>query len=159
MAGSSNRPSPSTPSSTPSATTATSEGGLSGKWKGQYSGTYNGSFVLDWTQSGSGLSGTITLSSPPGTLSLHGYSYVPGVRISGEVKSGHVTLEIGGSAAAEGTLHDGPRESLVGELGGEAINLSAHQRVTLARYARSSRRLVAAERAAARALGPVDALL
>ena len=94
-----------------------------------------------------------------GTLSLHGYSYVPGVRISGEVKSGHVTLEIGGSAAAEGTLHDGPRESLVGELGGEAINLSAHQRVTLARYARSSRRLVAAERAAARALGPLDALL
>lgn len=94
-----------------------------------------------------------------GSLSFHGYSYIPGVRISGELRPNQVTLEVGGPAAAEGTLHNGPHESLVGELGGQVINLSAHQRVTLGSYGRSSRRLAAAEGAAARALGPLDALL
>ena len=47
--------------------------GLSGKWRGQYSGAYQGHFVLRWHQSGSRLSGTITLSAPSrGTVPIHG---------------------------------------------------------------------------------------
>jgi hypothetical protein len=47
--------------------------GLSGKWRGRYSGAYTGHFVLRWHQSGSRLSGTITLSAPSrGTIPIHG---------------------------------------------------------------------------------------
>jgi hypothetical protein len=47
--------------------------GLSGKWRGRYSGAYQGHFVLRWHQSGSRLSGTITLSAPArGTVPIHG---------------------------------------------------------------------------------------
>ena len=47
--------------------------GLSGKWRGQYSGAYQGHFVLRWHQSGSRLTGTITLSTPArGTVPIHG---------------------------------------------------------------------------------------
>lgn len=50
-----------------------SSSGLSGKWRGQYSGAYQGHFVLRWHQSGSRLSGTITLSAPSrGTVPIHG---------------------------------------------------------------------------------------
>jgi peptidoglycan hydrolase-like protein with peptidoglycan-binding domain len=45
---------------------------LSGKWNGKYSGNYTGTFVLDWEQTGSKLSGTIMLSAPAATLSLNG---------------------------------------------------------------------------------------
>ncbi len=45
---------------------------LSGVWAGKYSGAYTGTFVLDWKQTGSKLSGTIELSAPPTTLSLNG---------------------------------------------------------------------------------------
>ena len=45
---------------------------LSGTWLGQYSGGYNGTFTLHWTQSGSKLTGTITLSQPRGTSSVNG---------------------------------------------------------------------------------------
>jgi hypothetical protein len=39
---------------------------------GQYSGAFQGTFILIWRQSGSGLSGHITISAPPNTLSIHG---------------------------------------------------------------------------------------
>jgi hypothetical protein len=45
---------------------------LSGTWSGQYSGGYNGTFTLQWTQSGSKLTGTIKLSQPSGTFSING---------------------------------------------------------------------------------------
>jgi hypothetical protein len=52
---------------------AAADTGLSGKWRGQYSGAYQGHFVLRWHQSGSRLSGTITLSAPSrGTVPIHG---------------------------------------------------------------------------------------
>jgi hypothetical protein len=56
------------------ATSATAAAaGLSGHWSGQYSGAYSGTFSLNWTQSGSSLSGHISLSYPAGeVLSLHG---------------------------------------------------------------------------------------
>jgi pimeloyl-ACP methyl ester carboxylesterase len=58
-------------------------------------------------------------------LSLHGYSYVPGVTLTGTIKSERVTLRVGGSAAAHGTLRLGPRRALVGELGGQRVLVPA----------------------------------
>ena len=59
-----------------------------------------------------------------GTLRFHGYSYVPGVSISGTLKAASVTLRVGGSAAARGTLRLGPHKALVGELGGQRVHLN-----------------------------------
>ena len=59
--------------SAPQPAAAAPSTGLSGKWSGRYSGTYQGTFVLRWHQSGSRLSGRITLSAPArGTLPIHG---------------------------------------------------------------------------------------
>jgi hypothetical protein len=63
---------PAATSSTPPATTTTSGGGLPGTWSGKYSGAYSGTFKLDWTQSGSSLSGKITLTDPPETTGITG---------------------------------------------------------------------------------------
>lgn len=60
------------PTGTTATTAPASEAGLSGQWKGQYGGAYNGTFVLHWQQSGSSLSGKITLSSPPSTADVNG---------------------------------------------------------------------------------------
>ncbi len=57
-------------------------------------------------------------------LLFHGYSYVPGVTLSGAVKAESVTLRIGGSAAAHGVLRLGPHKALVGELGGRRVHLN-----------------------------------
>ena len=67
-----------------------------------------------------------------GGLSFHGYSYVPGVTVSGTVKTGKVTLHVGGSAAAHGTLRLGPHKALVGELGGERVSTGASPTATAA---------------------------
>jgi hypothetical protein len=48
-------------STTPSSA-ASSTAGLSGTWSGQYSGPSQGTFTLTWQQSGSKLTGTITIS-------------------------------------------------------------------------------------------------
>ncbi len=45
---------------------------LAGTWSGQYSGAYSGTFTLHWTQRGSKLVGTITLSTPHGTYDVDG---------------------------------------------------------------------------------------
>jgi hypothetical protein len=45
---------------------------LAGTWSGQYSGAFAGTFTLHWTQSRSSLSGSITLSNPPGKYSISG---------------------------------------------------------------------------------------
>jgi hypothetical protein len=67
-----------------------------------------------------------------GGLSFHGYSYVPGVTVSGTVKAEKVTLRIGGRAAAHGTLRLGPNKALVGELGGERVSTGASPTATAA---------------------------
>ena len=60
------------PASAPAAQAA-SASGLSGRWRGQYSGAYQGHFLLKWHQSGSKLTGRITLSAPTrGTLGING---------------------------------------------------------------------------------------
>jgi len=59
----------------PPATSApadTGSGELSGTWSGQYGGAFQGTFVLDWQQSGSNLSGTIQLSTEGGSLPVNG---------------------------------------------------------------------------------------
>jgi hypothetical protein len=63
---------PGSPSGEPSSSSPTAGSGLSGKWSGQYSGAFQGTFTLNWTQSGSKLSGTIRLSSFNGTLPING---------------------------------------------------------------------------------------
>ncbi len=59
------------PSATAAATAAAATE-LSGKWSGQYSGSYQGTFILNWRQSESRLTGRISISAPPGTLTIHG---------------------------------------------------------------------------------------
>ncbi len=63
-----------TVTATTTATPTTKSAGvdLSGEWKGEYSGAYTGTFVLNWKQTGSKLSGTIELSAPQTSLSLNG---------------------------------------------------------------------------------------
>ncbi len=65
-----------------------------------------------------------------GGLALHGYSYVPGVSVSGRVSSSGATLRIGGSTAAHGTLRITTHGTLTGVLGGRHVHLNPH------RYAR-----------------------
>ncbi|MGH2854737.1 MAG: alpha/beta hydrolase, partial [Solirubrobacteraceae bacterium] len=56
-------------------------------------------------------------------LRFHGYSYVPGVTLSGTVKAESIALRIGGRAAAHGTLRLGARKALVGTLGGQHVHI------------------------------------
>ncbi len=58
-----------------------------------------------------------------GTLALHGYSYIPGVTISGTINAEEAQITIGGSAAAYGSLHLGHHHTLVGNLEGESVRL------------------------------------
>jgi pimeloyl-ACP methyl ester carboxylesterase len=60
-----------------------------------------------------------------GTI-LHDYSYVPGVTITGTLRSRSTVLHVTGSSAARGTLHNGPHGSLVGSLGGRHVRLAAN---------------------------------
>jgi pimeloyl-ACP methyl ester carboxylesterase len=61
-----------------------------------------------------------------GKLILHGYSYVPGVTVSGKLSgSGGGTLRIGGRAGADGTVRISPHGSLSGVLAGRHVHFSA----------------------------------
>ncbi len=59
-------------------------------------------------------------------LRFHGYSYVPGVTLSGELDANRVTLHVGGRAAAHGTLHLGAHKGLVGQLEGQHVQVPAN---------------------------------
>lgn len=54
-----------------SAQSHTSRQSLTGSWSGRYSGTFSGTFTLRWKQTGSNLSGRITLR-PGGTVPITG---------------------------------------------------------------------------------------
>lgn len=45
---------------------------LAGTWAGQYSGALAGSFTIHWTQTGTVLHGSITLSNPKGNYGISG---------------------------------------------------------------------------------------
>ncbi len=66
------------------------------------------------------------------TFTFHGYSYVPGLTISGTLQAGKIDLRVGGAAAAHGTLRLGPREALVGRLGGRSVHLLPSHSATVA---------------------------
>jgi pimeloyl-ACP methyl ester carboxylesterase len=68
------------------------------------------------------LAGWCALSG--GTQTLHGYSYVPGVTVSGRDSAGVAKLSIGGSAAAHGTLTIA-HGTLNGVLAGRHVHLTA----------------------------------
>ncbi|HTD10383.1 MAG TPA: alpha/beta fold hydrolase [Solirubrobacteraceae bacterium] len=67
-----------------------------------------------------------------GTFSLHGYSYVPGMTLSGTIKAEAASLQVSGPAAAHGTLHLGPHHTLVGRLAGRHVVLPANSTATAA---------------------------
>jgi pimeloyl-ACP methyl ester carboxylesterase len=61
-------------------------------------------------------------------VSFHGYSYVPGVTVSGKLTPQAIVLHIGGSMAAHGNLladpqSSGPHKTLGGALGGRRVDL------------------------------------
>lgn len=58
-----------------------------------------------------------------GTYTFHGYSFVPGVTISGTLMSGGIDLRVGGSAAAHGRLRRGAKGALAGTLGGHHVHI------------------------------------
>jgi hypothetical protein len=59
----------------------------------------------------------------PTALRLHGYSWVPGVTLTGKVPlRGPATIRVGGSAAARGTLRITEHGSVRGELGGHKVS-------------------------------------
>ncbi len=66
------------------------------------------------------------------SLSFHAYSYVPGVTISGEITASAVNLQIGGYAAARGTLRLNGHKTLVGSLGGRQVQLASDPDATAA---------------------------
>lgn len=77
--------------------------GLSGNWTGHYEGAFIGSFHLSLQQSGSTLTGTITLSKPALTSSVSG-SFSDGEIHFGSVGSTTITYNgQGGSSSMGGT--------------------------------------------------------
>jgi pimeloyl-ACP methyl ester carboxylesterase len=56
-----------------------------------------------------------------GTIDFHGYAYVPGVTISGTLSPEEADLQVGGTAAAHGTLRLARHHRLAGTLGGESV--------------------------------------
>ena len=55
-----------------SSSLGTAQAKLGGKWKGQYSGAVSGHFTIHWKQTGTKLSGTISLSNPKGNYGIGG---------------------------------------------------------------------------------------
>jgi len=47
-------------------------GPLTGTWSGSYGGAFTGTFEIHWTQTGSRLHGSISLSRPKGTYGING---------------------------------------------------------------------------------------
>lgn len=80
-------------SPSPAASAAAPTVDLTGTWSGTYSGVASGTFKLTWTQTGSGLNGTIDVSSAPSTLPISGtvvgstiqFGSVGGIQYSGTV--------------------------------------------------------------------------
>jgi pimeloyl-ACP methyl ester carboxylesterase len=61
----------------------------------------------------------------PGRLVLHGYSYVPGVTVSGVISSASAELIVGGRAAAPGPLRLGRGHTLSGLLEGRQVSAAS----------------------------------
>jgi pimeloyl-ACP methyl ester carboxylesterase len=57
------------------------------------------------------------------TMVLHGYSYVPGVTVSGKITASGAKLRIGGAKAVHGTIEFDARGTLRGRLAGQRVNV------------------------------------
>jgi hypothetical protein len=68
---------------------------LAGTWSGKYSGAFSGTFTLHWTQSGSELTGTITLSGTGGKYGNSSGKY----GVSGSVHGSAITFGAVGAGA------------------------------------------------------------
>jgi ABC-type transport system substrate-binding protein len=91
-----------------SAAASTTSPHLAGSWSGHYSGAYSGTLKLHWTQSGTRLSGSITLSNPHGTYRVTGT--VKGTSI----KFGAVTVGATYTGAVSGKTMSGRYKSAGG---------------------------------------------
>jgi hypothetical protein len=89
-----------------------------------------GLFTVPTLRSGGLRAGWAQLSR--GALVFHGYTYVPGVTLSGAIRAERADLKVGGSSAAHGTLRLGPHDALVGTLGGRRVHLSPNASGTAA---------------------------
>jgi pimeloyl-ACP methyl ester carboxylesterase len=78
-------------------------------------------------------------------VTFHDYSFIPGMTISGALRSETADLRIGGRAAAHGTLRLGHHHMLVGSLNGRSVHLPASPDRTAG--------IVAVDAAASSALG------
>jgi pimeloyl-ACP methyl ester carboxylesterase len=78
-------------------------------------------------------------------VTFHDYSFIPGMTVSGALRSETADLRIGGVAAAHGTLRLGRHHQLVGILGGRSVHLPASPDRAAA--------IVASDAAASSALG------
>lgn len=58
-------------------------------------------------------------------LALHGYSYVPGVTVSGKITAAGAKLSIGGSEAVHGTIEIDAHGTLKGTLDGQRVRVMA----------------------------------
>jgi pimeloyl-ACP methyl ester carboxylesterase len=58
-------------------------------------------------------------------LTLHRYSYVPGVTVTGTIGARETSLQLGGSAAAQGSLRLVSRGQLTGTLGDQGVRIPA----------------------------------
>jgi pimeloyl-ACP methyl ester carboxylesterase len=97
-----------------------------------------------------------------GTYTFHGYSFVPGVTISGTLTSGGIDLRVGGSAAAHGRLRRGAHDALVGTLGGHHVHILPSAKATVAivgTYARASHHVGPGGSAARAVAGRLASLL
>ena len=72
------------------------------------------------------------------TIILHGYSYVPGVIVSGSVSGGRIAVGIGGSAGAHGYLRTDSHGALAGSLGGVRVRVGPGSAGTPATQATAS---------------------
>ncbi len=75
-----------------------------------------------------------------GGFVLHGYSFIPGLTLSGTIKSEVADLRVGGTKAAHGVLRLGRGHALVGRLGGQNVDLPASSEATAAIVGRMRRR-------------------
>jgi len=93
---------------------------------------------------------------------LHGYSYMPGVTVSGRLGVETEDLTVGGGAGAHGSLRGMPHQSLTGMLGGHHVTLPAISLTSAAIVvgdAQESSHLGASDSVARRAIGVLARLL
>ena len=71
---------------------------VAGTWKGKYSGAVSGTFTLTWSQVGSKLTGSISLSSPKGKYGISGSLTRKGIKFGAVAVGATYTGSVSGTA-------------------------------------------------------------